>query len=100
MVVRSFFMLSRQEATLRGRIGAFALHARHDPRETTRHARERFLARFVDEVDPDRSLPEDERLRRATSARKAYFARLALASARVRRARTSPASHRSTAVRS
>ena len=69
---------------LRGRIGAYRLHATHDSREITRPARERFLARFLDEVDPDRALPEPERLRRAEAARKAYFAQLALKSARAR----------------
>lgn len=77
-------MLSPQEATLRARIGAYALHAKHDPREITQNARQAFLARFIDEVDPDRTLPDDERLRRAEYARKAYFARLALRSAQVR----------------
>ena len=72
------------EAALRGRIGAYALHARYDPRETTRNARQAFLSRFLEEVDPDRTLPEGERLRRAESARKAYFARLALKSAQTR----------------
>lgn len=80
-------MLSPSEAALRGRIGAYSLHATHDPRETTRAAREKFLSRFLDEVDPDRQLPDDERLRRAESARKAYFARLALKSARSRSVR-------------
>lgn len=70
--------------TLRGRIGAYRLHATHDPRETTAKAREAFLSRFLDEVDPERILPEGERLRRADYARKAYFTRLALASARAR----------------
>lgn len=79
--------LTPWEAALRGRIGAYALHARHDTRETTRNARVAFLARFLDEVDPDRTLPEPERLRRAEAARKAYFARLALKSARTRAAR-------------
>lgn len=69
---------------MRGRIGAYALHAHHDPRQTTAKARATFLARFLDEVDPDGTLPEAERLRRAASARKAYFARLALKSARAR----------------
>ena len=69
---------------LRGRIGAYRLHATHDPRETTKAARAKFLARFVDEVDPERSLPEAERLRRAESAKRAYFSRLALKSARTR----------------
>ena len=72
------------DMALRGRIGAYRLHATHDSRETTRHARETFLARFLDEVDPDRALPEAERLRRAEAARKAYFAQLALRSAQAR----------------
>jgi hypothetical protein len=69
----------------RGRIGAFVTHSRHDPRETTRAARAAFLARFERDVDPDGTLPEAERLRRGGYARSAYFARLALASARTRR---------------
>ena len=77
-------MLSPAEAALRGRLGAHALHSRHDSREITAKAREAFLRRFLDEVDPDRVLPEAERRRRAKHARKAYFARLALTSARAR----------------
>jgi len=69
---------------LRGRIGAYALHARHDPRQTTAPARAAFLKRFEHDVDPDGVLPEAERLRRAECARKAHFARLALKSARAR----------------
>jgi hypothetical protein len=69
---------------LRGRLGAYITHSRHDVRETTRAARAAFATRFEDQVDPDRVLPEGERLRRAESARKAHFARLALASARAR----------------
>src|SRR4051794_26372612 len=72
------------DMALRGRIGAHRLHATHDPRETTAQARSAFLARFEDEVDPDHTLPEAERQRRAEHARKAYFARLALKSARTR----------------
>ncbi len=63
--------------SLQGRIGAYAMHSRNDSRVVTAPARAAFLARFEDEVDPDRELPEAERLRRATMARKAYFARLA-----------------------
>ena len=66
---------------LRGRIGAYRLHATHDPRETTRAAREQFLKRFEQEVDPESELPVGERQRRALAARKAYFARLAYRSA-------------------
>lgn len=65
--------------SLRGRIGAYRLHATHDPRQTTANARAAFLAKFLDDVDP--SLPQEERLRRADAARKAHFARLAYLSA-------------------
>jgi hypothetical protein len=75
----------------RGRIGAFTLHATHDPHETTRKAREAFDKRFHDEVDPDRTLPAAERERRAKYARRAYFARLSLKSAQARRKRRAEA---------
>lgn len=73
--------------TLRGRIGAYALHATHDPRVTTAHARAKFLAKFEREVDPDYTLTPAERARRATYARKLHFARMALTSAKTRRQR-------------
>lgn len=79
--------LSSAERSLRARMGAYALHARHDPRQTTSPARAAFLRRFVDEVDPERVLPEPERLRRTAAARKAYFTRLAYLSSRSRRRR-------------
>jgi len=73
------------DMALRGRIGAFVTHSRHDPRETTKNARATFLARFEEEVDPEGTLSEAERTRRAEAARRAYFARLALKSAQARR---------------
>jgi hypothetical protein len=76
--------LSSSEAALRGRIGAYATHSRHDPKATTANARKAFLARFEREVDPDGTLPLAERARRAEYARKAHFARLALKSAQAR----------------
>lgn len=42
------------------------------------------LAYFEKQVDPERKLPEAQRQAMAVSARKAYFARLALASAKAR----------------
>ncbi len=72
---------------LRGRIGAYRLHATHDPTETTAKARAAFLGRFEKEVDPDGILPEAERMRRADFARRAFFARLARASAAARKER-------------
>lgn len=43
------------------------------------------MSKFADEVDPDRVLSPVERERRAGAARKAHFAKLALASAKSRR---------------
>jgi hypothetical protein len=37
------------------------MHARHDARETTGNGRAAFLARFEAEVDPDGTLPPEER---------------------------------------
>jgi hypothetical protein len=45
-------------------------------------------AKFLREVDPNNELPEAERLRRAEAARRAYYQRLALASAKARKARS------------
>lgn len=82
-------MLSPAERSLRARIGAYAQHAQHDPRETTHVARATFLARFEQLVDPEGSLAPDERARRAGAARRAYFTRLALSSSRARSGRAS-----------
>lgn len=79
--------LNASERSLRARMAAYALYARRDGRDVTAPARAAFLRRFEDEVDPERVLPEAERARRAEHARKAHMTRLALASARARRAR-------------
>jgi hypothetical protein len=77
--------LTPAERSMRARLAAHVSHSRHDPKERTRAARDKFEQRFLDEVDPDRTLPEAERERRAGHARKAYFTRLALKSAQDRR---------------
>jgi hypothetical protein len=79
--------MTPEQRSMRARIGAYSLHAKHDPRVTTEPARRAFLSRFEREVDPEGVLPERERLRRAEYARKAYFTRLALASAKARAAK-------------
>jgi hypothetical protein len=56
-------------------------------RARTAPGRKAFLDRFEKQADPDGELPPAERVRQAEHARKAYFARLALKSARARRAR-------------
>lgn len=75
---------AQSDLALRGRLGAYTTHSRHDVRETTKAARSAFLLRFEREVDPEGTLPLAERQRRAEAARKAYFVRLALSSARAR----------------
>jgi hypothetical protein len=55
-----------------------------DPAARTAPARRQFDERFIDEVDPDRTLPEAERMRRAEHAKKAYFSALALKSSKAR----------------
>jgi len=79
--------LTPSERSQRARIAAHVSHSRHDPKERTQPARDKFDERFANEVDPDRVLPEAERARRAHHARKAYFARLAFKSALARKSR-------------
>jgi hypothetical protein len=65
-----------------------AAHAQHAQGKTnTGPAREAFNKRFLDEVDPDRTLPETERLRRAEHARSRYFTELAFKSSKARAAK-------------
>lgn len=77
---------SPAERTLVARIAAHASWSQTtDPTARTAPARKAADARFEREVDPDGILPVAERARRAESARKAYFTRLALKSAQARR---------------
>ena len=70
---------------LRSQIAAHTSWANtSDRRERTRKASEAFLERFEREVDPDGLLDPEERARRAESARRAYFAALALKSSQAR----------------
>lgn len=77
--------LTPHERSLRARIAAHTLHSTHDPTDTTINARTAFLARFENEVDPERVLAEEERKRRAGHALRAHMLRLALASVKARR---------------
>lgn len=53
----------------------------------TQTAREAFMRRFEDQVDPDRRLPAEQRARMAEAARRAYFVRIGRKSADARAAR-------------
>ena len=78
--------LSPAQRALRARIAAHASWAKTEDREArTRAGSAAFMARFEREVDPDGTLEPAERLRRAQSAKAAYFQRLALSSSRARR---------------
>jgi hypothetical protein len=80
--------MTPEQRSLQARMAAHSLHARvADPAAHTAPARRAFLDRFEREVDPDAVLQPEERARRAEHARKAYFLRLALASAAARRRR-------------
>jgi len=83
--VRTAKSLTPEQRVLRSRMGAYRLHATHDPKETTEKARAAFASRFEREVDPDLVLDLAERARRADAARRAYFTDLALRSSRARR---------------
>lgn len=73
---------------LRASIAAHESWSRTPDRSArTAPARAALMAKFEREVDPDGTLPPDERARRAEHKRKAYFGRLALKSAKARRAR-------------
>lgn len=80
--------LTPAERSLRSRAAAHRSWANTtDPAARTAPARQSFLNRFEREVDPEGVLPLTDRARRAEHARKAYFARLALASAKARSAK-------------
>lgn len=76
----------RSDRILTAQIAAHTSWARTEDRAArTQRGREAFDARFEREVDPDGVLEPAERARRAAHARKAYFLRLALKSAKARR---------------
>lgn len=76
---------SAAERTLIARAGGHALIAKYGSGPISARARAGFMARFEREVDPDGVLDPAERTDRAEHAKKAYFTRLALKSARARR---------------
>lgn len=80
--------LTPEQRSMMARAMAHASWAKTADRSArTAPARKALADRFEREVDPDRVLPEAERAERAASARRAYFARLSLASSKARGAR-------------
>jgi hypothetical protein len=84
--------MAANSPTERALIARAAAHARwaktEDRRAASEPGRRAAEDRFERQVDPDGVLPPEERAKRAASARKAFYARLALASVRARRARS------------
>ena len=80
--------LSPEQLRLRAQIAANSRWSNEDPKEGTKPARAGYERRFELEVDPDGTLPEVERKRRAAAAMRAHMQRLALASSRTRRKAT------------
>lgn len=78
--------LSAAERKLRASLAAHESWAKTEDRtQRTSSARRAFALSFEDKVDPERKLSASERARRAESARKAHYQRLALKSAKARR---------------
>lgn len=73
----------------RARIAALARTTQpgYDGRAATQKARDARLARYCAQVDPDNSLPEEERIRRANKAWRADCERGKLQASRGRRSR-------------
>jgi hypothetical protein len=80
--------LTPSERVLRARMAAHVSWAKTDDRSArTAPARQAALARFEEQVDPERRLSSAERTRRAEHAMRAHMTRLALRSAQMRRRR-------------
>lgn len=71
-----------------GRIGAHRRWAMTEDRSAaTQAARDGLMRKFEDEVDPGRVLAPEERAKRAESAPRAHYTRLAMKSSAARNAR-------------
>jgi hypothetical protein len=69
--------LTASQRTQRARIAAHAKWSTTDATEGTHAARSAFMARFDRLVDPDNQLAPAERARRAESAKREHFQRMA-----------------------
>jgi hypothetical protein len=84
--------LSPEQRKLRAQIAANTRWSREDPRVGAARARPAWYRRFLDQVDPDRTLPPAERDRRVQAAVRAEMQRLAFLSSKARGARKATAS--------
>ena len=79
--------MTAADRSLAAQIAANTRWSRENPAEQGRRMRAGLEQKFLREVDPDGVLPDAERRRRAECARRAFYQRLALASAKARRER-------------
>ncbi len=79
-------MLDPSARRQRARIAALVMHSKG--LTNTAPARAAFRNHFERDVDPDGTLTPEERAKRAEFARRAFYSRLAFASAKARRARS------------
>lgn len=78
--------LSPAERAARARIAAHTRWAKEPDRvAATAPGRRAAFEKLLDEVDPERQLPEAERLKRAKNAQQAHLERIRLAASRNRR---------------
>lgn len=79
---------SSSSRSLQNRAAAHTRWSRCEDRKAAlAPARSAFMARFENEVDPEGTLPAEERARRAENARQAYYLKLAAAGVEARRQR-------------
>lgn len=69
----------------RGRLGGLTTSMTHDMNAVAANARKGLERRFENEVDPERTLSEEERARRVDAARRLFYQRLSLRGAAARR---------------
>lgn len=77
--------MSKMSPKFRGRLGAAVAHQRHNGSDITANSHKAHWERWLSAVDPDRRLPERERVKRARNARREHMLRLAIKSLEVRR---------------
>ena len=80
--------LTPEQRTMRARIAANTRWSRENPAATAARGQAGLMAKFIDQVDPERVLSEAERNRRAEAARRAHMQKLAFASSKARTDRT------------
>jgi hypothetical protein len=82
--------LTPAQRTLRARVAAYARASRYGP-EVTRPAFEGRMAKLAAEVDPEGTLPEIERQRRAYALMRSQMSALSLKASRKRTRKAAPA---------